>query len=59
MSRSQIYKPKESAPRSDQYEIVDQRGRRTGVERTIVKDKTLPPTPKQGQGYKLVGKTKH
>lgn len=46
-------KPGERAPRSGQYEIIGPRGRRTGQERTIVRDEPLPPTPKPGQRYIL------
>ncbi len=54
-----IYKPGNEAPRSGQYEIVGPRGGETGKERTVVQGEPLPPTPKSGQGYKLVDPTKH
>jgi hypothetical protein len=57
MSKSQ--KPGETARRSGQYEIVGPRGGGTGNERTVTKGEPLPPTPKPGQGYKLVDPTKH
>jgi hypothetical protein len=47
-------KPGTPAPRSGQY-----RNNSTGTEVTGVRGKTLPPTPKPGQGYKLVDPTKH
>lgn len=47
-------KPGTPAPRSGQY-----RNPSTGTEVTGVRGKTLPPTPKPGQGYKLVDPTKH
>lgn len=47
------------APHSGQYEIVGPRGGGTGEERTSTRGKPLPPTPKPGQGYKLVDPTKH
>jgi len=47
------------APRSGQYEIIGARGARTGTERTSTRGKPLPPTPKSGQGYRLVDPTKH
>lgn len=47
-------KPGTPAPRSGQY-----RNNRTGTEVTGVRNKPLPPTPKPGQGYKLVDLTKH
>lgn len=47
-------KPGTPAPRSGQY-----RNNRTGTEVTGVRGNPLPPTPKPGQGYKLVDPTKH
>jgi hypothetical protein len=32
---------------------------KTGTEVTVTKGETLPPTPKPGQVFILVGKTKH
>jgi hypothetical protein len=43
---------------SGQYEIIGLKGGKTGEEITGVKGKILPPTPKKGQGYILVDKTK-
>lgn len=51
------YKPGEKAPHSGQYEIVGPRGGHTGVERTFVKDKTIPATPNPGQRFVLVDPT--
>ena len=48
----------QKVPRSGQYEIIGVRGGRTGEEVTGVKNKILPPTPKPGQAYKLVDRTK-
>lgn len=53
------YKPGEEAPASAQYEIVGPRGGRTGEERTVPKGKTLPPTPKAGQSYRIADRTKN
>jgi hypothetical protein len=53
------HKPGSKAPYSGQYEIVGPRGGRTGEERTIVKREPMPPTPKPGQSYKLVDRTKN
>jgi hypothetical protein len=39
--------------------IVNPNGTGTGVERTVTKGEPFPPTPKAGQGYVLVDKTKH
>ena len=44
-------KPGQKSPRSGQVEIVGPRDGKTGEERTTVKGKTLPPTPKPGQKY--------
>jgi hypothetical protein len=52
-------KPGAKAPRSGQYEIIGPRGGRTGDERTVTRGEPLPPTPKPGQGYKIVDPTKH
>lgn len=52
-------KPGEKAPLSGQYEIIGQRGGRTGEERTVVKREPLPPTPKPGQGYRPVDPTRN
>ncbi|MFK4448047.1 hypothetical protein ABH944_007598 [Caballeronia udeis] len=46
-------KPGEIAPRSGEYEIKGPRGGDTGQERTGVKGKPLPPTPKAGQTYEM------
>ena len=51
--------PGAKAPRSGQYEIIGQRGAGTGVERTVVRNEPMPPTPKPGQTYRLVDPTKH
>jgi len=51
-------KPGNEAPYSGQYEMVGQRGGRTGIERTVVKGEPLPPTLSAGQGYRLVDKTR-
>ena len=59
MTKHGGYKPGEEAPHSGQYEIIGQRGGRTGVERTVTKGEPLPPTPESGQTYKIVDKTKH
>ncbi len=52
-------KPGKTAPRSGQYEIVGPRGGGTGQERTVTRGEPLPPTPKSGQGFKLVDPTKN
>jgi len=59
MGKTHGLKPGQSAPRSGQYGIQGPRGGDTGKERTVVKNETLPPTPKPGQTYKLVDPTKN
>jgi hypothetical protein len=57
--KSPAHKPGQKAPVSGQYGVVGPRGGKTGTEITAVKGETLPPTPKAGQGFDLVDKTKH
>ncbi len=52
-------KPGQTAPRSGQYGIVGTRGGDTAKERTVTRGEPLPPTPKAGQGYRLVDPTKN
>lgn len=59
MAKKSNFRSGEKSPRSGQYEIIGQRGGNTGKERTVTKGEPFPPTPKQGQGYKLVDPTKH
>lgn len=54
-----IFKPGQTAPDSGQYGLRGPRGGNLGKEVTSVKGEPLPPTPKPGQGYVLVDKTKH
>lgn len=56
---SQQQKPGQPAQRSGQVEIIGPRGGRTGEERTVVRDKPLPPTPQRGQRYLMVDPTKN
>ena len=53
------YASGQKALTSGQYEIINNKGHRTGVERTVTKGEPLPPTPKKGQEYRLADKTKH
>jgi hypothetical protein len=53
------YKPGQPTPTSGQYGIVGPKGGKTGQEVTAVQGKPLPPTPKPGQSFTLVDKTKH
>ena len=52
-------KPGQKALHSGQYEIIGKKGARTGKERTVTKGEPLPPSPRKGQRYRLVDKTKH
>lgn len=58
-AKSPIYKPGQKSPVSGQYAFVGPKGEETGTEVTLTKGKRLPPTPKRGQGFVLVDKTKH
>jgi hypothetical protein len=51
-------KPGQTAPASGQAKIVGPRGGE-GKEVTIVKGKTLPPTPTPGSTFKIVDRTKN
>jgi len=53
------YKPSQKAPTSGQYGVVGPKGGFTGIEVTVAKGGTLPPTPKPSQGFVLADKTKH
>lgn len=53
------HKPGERVDRSGQAEIIGPGGRRTGIERTVVKGEPYPPTPRPGQTYLPVDSTKH
>jgi hypothetical protein len=54
----QPLRPGNKAPVSAQYGIHDKNGKDTGDERTGVKNKPLPPTPKPEQTYVIKDKTK-
>ena len=56
---SKTRKASSTVPRSGQYEIIGPRGGRTGDKRTVIRGERLCPTPKCGQGYKIVDPTKH
>lgn len=57
MSKSHL-KPGQSVPTSGQYGVFGPRGGYLHQEVTGVRGKTLPPTPKPGQTYKLVDRTR-
>lgn len=58
-TRGPALKPGQKAPVSGQYGIVGPKGGKTGNEVTVTKGEPLPPTPKPGQVFVLVDKTKH
>jgi len=58
-AKAPTYKPGQKAPVSGQYGIVGPKGGKIGTEVTVTKGETLPPTPKPGQGFVFVDKTKH
>jgi len=58
-AKGPVHRPGEKAPYSGQYGVVGPRGGITGLEVTVTKGETLPPTPQPGQGFVLVDKTKH
>jgi len=53
------FRPGQKAPASAQYGIIGPRGGDTGKERTVVRGEPLPPTPKAGQQYHIVDRTKN
>jgi len=55
----QRLKPGTPAPKSGQYERIGPHGGRSGEEVTAVQNKPLPPTPKPGESYVLVDRTRH
>lgn len=59
MAKDKTYKPGNKVPYSGQAEIIGPRGGRTGEERTVVQGEPFPPTPKPGQKFEIVDKTKH
>ena len=54
---TKIYKPGQIVKRSGQYEKIGPRGGDTNKEITAVSGKRFPPY--EGQGFKLVDRTKH
>ncbi len=58
-AKTPTYKPGQKAPESGQYGVNGPKGGKTGNEVTVTKGETLPPTPKPGQTFVLVDKTKH
>lgn len=54
MAAKTLIKPGTPAPISGQAKVP---GSKTEV--TVVQGKPMPPTPKPGQGYVIVDKTKH
>ncbi|MDO5044568.1 MAG: hypothetical protein Q4E22_04650 [Coriobacteriia bacterium] len=54
-----MLKPGTKCTKSGQYELIGPRGGSLGREYTVVKGEPMPPTPKSGQGFRLVDATKH
>ena len=52
--RNKYFKPGEKAGISGQYKNIQ-----TKQEVTITRGEPFPPTPKKGQKYRLVDRTKH
>lgn len=49
-----VFRPGQAAPKSGQYRRVG-----SNKEVTVTRGEPLPPTPKPGQKYVLVDRTKH
>jgi hypothetical protein len=58
-NKTPALKPGQKAPASGQYGVVGPKGGKTGTEITSTEGKPLPPTPKAGETFVLVDKTKH
>jgi hypothetical protein len=58
-SKNKNLKPGQPAPSSGQYPIIGPRGGNTGQERTAVRGRKLPPTPKPGQTYGKPDRTRN
>lgn len=59
MSRAKPNRPGKDVSVSGQYELTGSRGKGLGGEYTLVRGEKFPPTPKSGQSFRLVDKTKH
>lgn len=59
MSDTNLWRSGEECPESGQWQMVDRHGDGLGIERTMVKGETFPPTLEEGQGYRLADPTKH
>ena len=57
MAGKKTHKPGEKVGHSGQVEIL-RGGRRTGIERTVVRGEPYPPPPKKGDRYVEVDRTK-
>lgn len=53
------YVPGQICPQSGQWAIINTNLKPTGTERTCVRDEPFPPTPQQGQRYRLADATQH
>ncbi len=56
---SSTSRPGEKAEISGQYAVIGANGKPSGDEVTVVKGEAFPPTPRNGQAYRLVDITKH
>jgi hypothetical protein len=52
-------KPGQPAPKSGIYNVTGPRGGKTSEQVVSIQSHPLPPTPKPGQGYKLVKPAHH
>jgi hypothetical protein len=60
MANKKLLSPGQKSPDSGQGKIVGPRGGKTNnSEVTLVKGKTVPPTPEPGQKIKITDPTKH
>jgi hypothetical protein len=55
---SALLLPGSRAPKSGVYQLVGPRGRSIGTQRTIVHGEPLPPTPEEGQRWRLFDSNK-
>jgi len=48
---TKTFKPGQIVPQSGQAEMLNTRGNKTGIERTVVKNEPFPPTRKPNWGF--------
>jgi hypothetical protein len=56
---AQLFKPGETCPVSGQYELVDETGQGTEIERTVTAGEPFPPTEEAGWTFRLIDITQH